>query len=133
MRSFCIFQDFCFSGRSKPTPPSLVLSSEAKKLLRALDASFKAKSLPNGPDLAIKGCEGLAITALIGLTAKQSEVALPLASWGSGTLRLAALAISEENHDAAPITLVDEAERGLEPYRQRTFLKSCKREARKSS
>lgn len=98
------------------------LSSEAKELLRTLDASFKAKSLPNGLDLAITGSQGLAITALIGLTAKQGEVALPLASWGSGTRRLAALAISEENHGAAPITLVDEAERGLEPYRQRTFM-----------
>lgn len=99
------------------------LSSEANALLEALDGSFKAKSLPNGLDLAVTGSQGLAIAALIGLTAKRGEVALPLSSWGSGTRRLAALAIAEENQGVAPIMLVDEAERGLEPYRQHVLMK----------
>ena len=47
---------------------------------------------------------------------------LPLASWGSGTRRFAALAIAEQNQGEAPITLVDEVERGLEPYRQRFLM-----------
>ena len=61
------------------------LTDHAKEALKALDLAFKAKSLPDGLDLAITGSQGLSITALIGLTAKREGVQLPLASWGSGT------------------------------------------------
>jgi putative ATP-dependent endonuclease of OLD family len=98
------------------------LKDNAKDTLKALDAAFKAKSLPDGLDLAITGGPGFSITALIGLTAKHEDVQLPLASWGAGTRRLAALTIAELNQGEAPITLVDEIERGLEPYRQRSLM-----------
>ena len=98
------------------------LTDPAKEALKALDLVFKMKSLPDGLDLAITGGQGLSITALIGLTAKCEGVQLPLASWGSGTRRFAALAIAEQNQGEAPITLVDEVERGLEPYRQRLLM-----------
>jgi putative ATP-dependent endonuclease of OLD family len=98
------------------------LIDPAKEALKALDLVFKTKSLPDGLDLAITGGQGLSITALIGLTAKREGVQLPLASWGSGTRRFAALAIAEQNQGEAPITLVDEVERGLEPYRQRFLM-----------
>ncbi len=94
------------------------LTDDAKQALKALDQVFKTKNLPDELDLAITGGQGLSITALIGLTAKREGVQLPLASWGSGTRRFAALAIAEQNQGEAPITLVDEVERGLEPYRQ---------------
>jgi putative ATP-dependent endonuclease of OLD family len=61
---------------------------------------------------------------LIGLTAESKDVQLPLASWGAGTRRLSALAIAEQNQGEAPITLVDEIERGLEPYRQRSLIEN---------
>ena len=64
----------------------------------------------------------MSISALIGLTADREGVQLPLASWGAGTRRIAALAIAEQNQGEAPITLVDELERGLEPYRQRSLM-----------
>ena len=86
--------------------------------------SLRRKALPDELDLAITGGQGLSVTALIGLTAKREGVQLPLASWGSGTRRFAALAIAEQNQGEAPITLVDEVERGLEPYRQRFLMKS---------
>jgi putative ATP-dependent endonuclease of OLD family len=98
------------------------LTDPAKEALKALDLVFKTKSLPDGLDLALTGGQGLSITALIGLTAKRDGVQLPLASWGSGTRRFAALAIAEQNQGEAPITLVDEVERGLEPYRQRFLM-----------
>jgi putative ATP-dependent endonuclease of OLD family len=60
---------------------------------------------------------------LIGLTAEKHDVRLPLSSWGSGTRRLAALEIAGTNHSELPITVVDEVERGLEPYRQRVLLR----------
>jgi putative ATP-dependent endonuclease of OLD family len=98
------------------------LLDPAKGALKALDLVFKKKSLPDELDLAITGGQGLSVTALIGLTAKREGVQLPLASWGSGTRRFAALAIAEQNQGEAPITLVDEVERGLEPYRQRFLM-----------
>ena len=87
-----------------------------------LDQAFKNRRLPGDLDLAITGAHGLSISALIGLTAECEGVQLPLASWGAGTRRFAALAIAEENQGEAPITLVDEVERGLEPYRQRVLI-----------
>jgi len=100
------------------------LTDPAKDALKALDQVFKTKSLPDGLDLAITGGQGLSITALIGLTAKREGVQLPLATWGSGTRRFAALAIAEQKQGEAPITLVDEVERGLEPYRQRFLMEN---------
>jgi putative ATP-dependent endonuclease of OLD family len=98
------------------------LTDDAKKALNALDAAFKKESLPDGLDLAINGSQGLSVAAMIGLTADRDGVQLPLTSWGAGTRRIAALAIAEQNQGEAPITLVDEVERGLEPYRQRLLM-----------
>src|SRR6266542_235948 len=98
------------------------LTEEAKKVLDTLDETFKNKGLPSGLDIAITGSQGLSITALIGLTANQQGVQLPLTSWGAGTRRLSALAISGQKQGEAPITIVDEIERGLEPYPQRALI-----------
>jgi putative ATP-dependent endonuclease of the OLD family len=98
------------------------LLDPAKELLKTLDRAFTDKSLPAGLDLAITGGQGFSVTALIGLTADRQGVQLPLASWGAGTRRMAALVIAEQNQGEAPITLVDEIERGLEPYRQRALM-----------
>lgn len=98
------------------------LTDDAKKTLNDLDAAFKKESLPAGLDLAINGSQGLSVAAMIGLTADRDGVQLPLTSWGAGTRRIASLAIAEQNQGEAPITLVDEVERGLEPYRQRSLM-----------
>jgi putative ATP-dependent endonuclease of OLD family len=98
------------------------LTDKSKKALADLDKSFHLRSLPRGLDLSITGGQGLSVAALIGLTANCEGVQLPLACWGSGPRRIAALAIAEQNQGEAPITLVDEIERGLEPYRQRSLV-----------
>lgn len=98
------------------------LSNDSKDALSALSGAFAVKSLPTGLDLSITGAPGISVMALIGLTAQGSGVQLPLSSWGAGTRRLAALAIAEQTQGATPITLVDEIERGLEPYRQRALI-----------
>lgn len=98
------------------------LLDEGKAALKKLDEIFKKKNLPDDLDLAITGGQGLSISPLIGLTADRNGVQLPLSSWGSGTRRFAALAIAEQNQGDAPITIVDEVERGLEPYRQRLLM-----------
>jgi putative ATP-dependent endonuclease of the OLD family len=98
------------------------LTPDAKKALEELDKTFKNQSLPDGLNLSITGGQGPSIAALVGLTAQRAGVPLPLASWGAGTRRLSALAIAEQNQGESPVTLVDEVERGLEPYRQRALV-----------
>ena len=98
------------------------LAEPAQKALGALDTSFRERNLPAGLDLAITGGQGASIASLIGLTADRDGVQLPLANWGAGTRRLAALTIAEQKQGECPVTLVDEVERGLEPYRQRALI-----------
>jgi putative ATP-dependent endonuclease of OLD family len=98
------------------------LSEDAKKKLSILDQSFKNRKLPTDLSLALTGAPGLSLNALIGLAARKDTVILPLASWGAGTRRLAALEIAAVHQAQNPITVVDEVERGLEPYRQRVLM-----------
>ena len=106
------------------TNPTDVLLDAPKQVLKELDAAFQRKNLPTELELAITGGPGFSVAALIGLTANRDGTRLPLASWGAGTRRFAALAIASQNQGEAPITLVDEIERGLEPYRQRVLVES---------
>ena len=98
------------------------LKEDAKEKLTRLDESFKAQALPSGLSLALTGGQGLSLNALIGLTATKDGVHLPLASWGAGTRRLAALEIAAADQTESPVTIIDELERGLEPYRQRVLM-----------
>lgn len=98
------------------------LTPNGQGALADLDRAFKQQSLPDGLDLAVTGGPGASIASMVGLTATAKGVKLPLATWGAGTRRLSALAIAEHNQGEAPITLVDEVERGLEPYRQRSLI-----------
>ena len=98
------------------------LADSAKASLADLDKAFAARRLPSGLDLQITGGQGASIASMVGLTAQRGAMTLPLASWGAGTRRLSALAIAEQNQSETPITVVDEVERGLEPYRQRVLM-----------
>lgn len=100
-------------------PVSGHLSEPANEALAALTTTFAAKALPSPLDLGVTGGAGISLNALIGLTAPRAQAALPLASWGAGTRRLAALTIAGSLHARTPITIVDEVERGLE-YLERT-------------
>jgi putative ATP-dependent endonuclease of the OLD family len=98
------------------------LKEDGKAKLKLLDAAFQRQALPHQLALGLTGGQGFSIGALIGLTATKNNVQLPLASWGAGTRRLASLEIAASCQGDCPITLVDEIERGLEPYRQRTLI-----------
>jgi putative ATP-dependent endonuclease of OLD family len=98
------------------------LNADSKAALSTLSDAFATKSLPTDLDLSITGAPGISVMALIGLTAQRDGVQLPLSSWGAGTRRLSALAIAEQTQGATPVVLVDEIERGLEPYRQRVLV-----------
>lgn len=102
------------------------LGSEGQKALGELNTSFENASLPSGLDLAVTGGPGASLASMVGLTATTGATAgvqLPLANWGAGTRRLSALAVAEQNQGDAPIMVVDEVERGLEPYRQRILVR----------
>lgn len=98
------------------------LTEKSQRALTDLDTAFKKESLPSGLDLSLTGGQGPSIASLVGLTADRIGIKLPLASWGSGTRRLSALTIAAQNQGENPITIVDEVERGLEPYRQRALI-----------
>lgn len=98
------------------------LLDDGREALTKLDGSFRQHQLPNDLDLSVVGGQGASIAALVGLTARRETAQLPMSAWGSGTRRLAALAIAEQNQSQAPITVVDELERGLEAYRQHSLV-----------
>ena len=98
------------------------LHEDAKARLKGLDEAFRKSSLPGELGLGLTGAQGLSLNALIGLTATKNGIDLPLVTWGAGTRRLAALEVAAAHHGESPIVVVDEVERGLEPYRQRTLM-----------
>lgn len=98
------------------------LQSEGQEAINRLNTTFGERALPHDLGLGLSAAQGQSISALIGLTAAIEESRLPLSSWGSGTRRLASLAVAQACRSGCPITLVDEAERGLEPYRQRKLV-----------
>lgn len=109
------------------------LGDEAKKALEELNRTLKTEALPSGLDLALTSSQGLSIGALIGLMADRAPgVSLPLASWGAGTRRMTALQIAAASEAESSITVIDEIERGLEPYRQRKLAKSLQAQAAQS-
>ena len=80
--------------------------------------------LPSNVSLGLTGSSGISIGALIGLFALKGEFTLPLSSWGAGTRRMASLQIASAKKTDAEIAIIDEVERGLEPYRLRQFIRN---------
>ena len=100
------------------------LSVDALQSLAKLDGSLQKEHLPSGLDLGVTSSQGISIGSLIGLLAEKGDVSLPLTSWGAGTRRMAALQISAAKDSDTRITMIDEIERGLEPYRLRHLVSS---------
>ncbi len=100
------------------------LEPPAQEKLGSLNLLFQQRALPVDLGLAFVGNAGVSVNALVGLTSNKNGIALPLICWGSGTRRLAALAIADSLQEGHPISVVDELERGLEPYRQRQLMKT---------
>ena len=98
------------------------LADDKKEVLTSLDGAFVGQRLPHGLDLSVIGGRGASIASMIGLTALRDGIQLPLAGWGAGTRRLSALTIAEQKQGQMPVIAVDELERGLEPYRQKTLV-----------
>lgn len=109
------------------------LSVDAEKSLKRLDDALREESLPSGLELGLTSAQGISLGALIGLLAKKrADTSLPLASWGAGTRRMATLEIAAATQSKTRITIIDEVERGLEPYRVRKLIESLQGEATQS-
>lgn len=98
------------------------LNDKGKEAIESLDVRMADAALPSALKLGLTTSQGLSIGALIGLLATKNGVALPLSSWGAGTRRMAALEIASSTDKEASVTLIDEIERGLEPYRLRKLI-----------
>ncbi len=101
---------------------SVPVGEDGQKALERLDKRLSEAALPHGVQLGLTSSQGLSIGALIGLLADRDGVALPLASWGAGTRRMAALEIASATQADNSVTVIDEIERGLEPYRLRQLV-----------
>lgn len=108
------------------TDLSHALNEEERKALEGLSALFKDAALPHDLDLGLTSSQGISIGALIGVLASQDGIKLPLSCWGAGTRRMAALEIASVTASATNLTVIDEIERGLEPYRLRQLLEKLK-------
>jgi putative ATP-dependent endonuclease of the OLD family len=101
------------------------LSVDAKRRLAELDGALQRDGLPHRLKLGLTSSQGLSIGALVGLLAESREaVPLPLASWGTGTRRMATLQIAAATQSETRISVIDEIERGLEPYRVSKLVRS---------
>ncbi len=109
------------------------LGEEAKTALEQLDQALKREALPSNLDLGLTTSQGLSIGALIGLFAeRQHGTLLPLSSWGAGTRRMAALQIAAATEAETRVTVIDEIERGLEPYRLRKLIRTLQAQSSQS-
>ncbi|WP_315769004.1 MULTISPECIES: ATP-dependent nuclease [unclassified Bradyrhizobium] len=104
------------------TDLSAALLKEETKVLEDLGSMFEKAGLPHDLELGLTSSQGLSIGALIGLLADRAGVKLPLASWGAGTRRMSALEVAGVTEASSRLTVIDEIERGLEPYRLRQLL-----------
>lgn len=97
----------------------LSLDDEQQTSLKNLADDLESRNLPRGDRLGLTSSQGISIGSLIGLLAEKNGTRLPVATWGSGTRRMASLAVASQMEAKFRITLIDEIERGLEPYRLR--------------
>lgn len=99
------------------------LNEQGIDAIKNLDARMVEAALPHELKLGLTSSQGLSIGALIGLLATKNGIDLPVACWGAGTRRMAALEVASSTAKDASLTIIDEIERGLEPYRLRKLIK----------
>ncbi|WP_417804662.1 ATP-dependent nuclease [Thalassospira lucentensis] len=108
------------------TPVTGELSQDGTATLSRLSEEMASAKLPTNLSLGLVTSQGLSVGALIGLMASKDDVELPLGSWGTGTRRMAAMKIAKMCSNENSLVVVDEVERGLEPYRLRRLIKEIK-------
>jgi putative ATP-dependent endonuclease of OLD family len=88
--------------------------------LAAITRTFRSAGLPTDLYLGLVPTQGNALVGMVALVSGPAiGEAIPLTHAGSGTRQLALISLSAALLGTAPILVIDEPERGLEPYRQR--------------
>ena len=99
------------------------LSDAAQEALTKLDAAFTSKNLPTGLDLAITGGQGPSHRFSDRTDRRPWRYSASIGELGCGhQAAFGAGDCGAEPGGETPITIVDEVERGLEPYRQRLLV-----------
>jgi putative ATP-dependent endonuclease of OLD family len=104
------------------------LNDKGRASLDILDNTLKEQALPSNLKLGLTGSKGISIGSLIGVLADKQGVYLPLSRWGTGTRRMAALEVSYASEKNTGLVVIDEIEKGLEPYRQRKIMEKLQKD-----
>jgi putative ATP-dependent endonuclease of the OLD family len=105
----------------------LQLPADAKQEIQRLRQRLDGESLAPGElALALISPPGQNLLGLLGLAVGAPEEAIPLGLHGQGTQRIAAFLLALELTKTEPIITLDEAELGLEPYRQRQLVRKLR-------
>ena len=99
------------------------LSEDSKSALDNIDETFQQQLLPSELSLGMTGGHGVSIGSLLGIFSEKNGVSLPLTRWGTGTKRLASLYLTKALQEHSSLALIDEVEKGLEPYRLRKIIR----------
>jgi putative ATP-dependent endonuclease of OLD family len=96
----------------------------AQTALTAIRDNFRTAGLPTDLHLGLVPTQGAALVGMVALASGATATeAIPIANAGAGTRQVALLSLSAALAGTAPILVIDEPERGLEPYRQRSIAK----------
>lgn len=102
----------------------LEVPAPAAAALTLIRETFRTAGLPTDIHLGLVPTQGVGLVGMVALVSGANVgEAIPLANAGTGTKQLALLSLSAALAGIAPILVIDEPERGLEPYRQRKVAK----------
>jgi putative ATP-dependent endonuclease of OLD family len=88
--------------------------------LEDIKRKFEVAGLPADLHLGLVPTQGNALVGMVALVSGPTATeAIPFTHAGSGTKQLALISLSVALIGTAPIIVIDEPERGLEPYRQK--------------
>jgi putative ATP-dependent endonuclease of the OLD family len=98
----------------------MTIPQASQDALAAITRTFGSAGLPTDLHLGLVPTQGNALVGMVALVSGPTATeAIPLTHAGSGTRQLALISLSAALLGTAPILVIDEPERGLEPYRQR--------------
>jgi putative ATP-dependent endonuclease of OLD family len=102
---------------------ALDVPAPAHAALVELQRLFLESGLPADLHLTLVPSQGNSLVGMVALASGlEAGEAIPITHAGAGTRQLALLSLSSALVGASPILVIDEPERGLEPYRQRTVM-----------
>jgi putative ATP-dependent endonuclease of the OLD family len=103
---------------------AMEIPQAAQVALEAIRQTFQLGGLPSDLRLGLMPTQGNALVGMVTLMFGASVAeAIPIANSGSGTKQMALLSLSSALVGAAPVLVIDEPERGLEPHRQRSVVR----------